>query len=53
MCTGYQGEVVLDHIVKEQLTLAAALTRQIASEQSSVLIFVSGIHIYMSVYMYI
>ena len=39
---GGQGEVVADHIIKDQLILAAALTKQIASEGSSVLIFVSG-----------
>ena len=40
-CRGTQGETVVAHIVKNQLTLAVALTKQIASEASSVLIFVA------------
>ena len=40
-CRGTQGETVVAHIVKNQLTLAIALTKQIASEASSVLIFVA------------
>jgi hypothetical protein len=41
-CAGYQGEVVGDAIVKEQLNVAVNLTRQIAAEGIAVLIFVSG-----------
>ena len=40
-CKGSQGEIVPAQIVKNQRTLAVALTKQIASEGSSVLIFVA------------
>ena len=40
-CKGTQGEIVAAQIVKNQRTLAVALTKQIASEGSSVLIFVA------------
>ena len=42
-CRGYQGETVPDHLVRDQILIAVALAREIASESSSILIFVSGI----------
>ena len=42
-CRGYQGEAVPDHIIRDQIVIAVALVREIACENSSILIFVSGI----------
>ena len=41
-CAVVQGQPVADQVARDQLTLAAALIRQIASDKSSILVFVSG-----------
>lgn len=41
-CKGFQGEAVHDHIVKDQIIIAVSLAKYLASDKSSVLIFVSG-----------
>jgi ATP-dependent RNA helicase A len=41
-CAVVHGQPVADTVAQDQLTLAAALIKQIASEKSSILVFVSG-----------